>query len=199
MSPLKPSRRMRLDRHGGRDAAAGVDAGGGDTQLEVRLRTAHAQAVGIVEAALVLAVGDVQRVRSFRGQLQGDVGVGVMGQESRGFVLRVVVDGEFLALGVGQAEDRIERRPGAAGDDLGDDLVPGFARRSGRRPLRRAGRCGRPRWSRASASSRASAGRRTVRRARLLDRDPVNEVLAAAIDGVLDFDACIGRRREFRR
>ena len=56
--------RVDGDRHV--PAAARVEAGRHDPQLEIRPRRAEAQAIGIVRAALVLGIADVNEVRAVR-------------------------------------------------------------------------------------------------------------------------------------
>ena len=61
------------------------------------------------------------------GSVDRDQRIGVMRQQPGALVFVIVVDGQLPAVGIGQPQDRIQRRAELAGGDLGDDLLAGAA------------------------------------------------------------------------
>ncbi len=193
---------LQLRRAGRRDR----DARGCRAQNEVRLRRAYAQAIGILLAASVLHVAQDDAVAAIARKLRPQVGVGVVGHEALGGIGRVIVTGHLRPGVINEAHPRIERRPEPARVDFGHDLLARATIEAERievslaldlasdhdrerdRP-RLIGRIIRPalrglgkRCIAASGACQQTPGHG----GRVLDRDAVDEVLAAAEDGVAD-------------
>lgn len=96
----------------------------------------------MVGAALALVIGDAEKIGAVGGEFKAEAGVGLVSEEAGTLVVdEIVVGGDGLALGVGEAEDGVERGVEAAGDDFGDD---GFAGFGGRKMSSSPGRSMRP-------------------------------------------------------
>ena len=114
--------------NGDGDACAGaeVDARRGDAQLEIGPRCADAQPVGVVRTALVLGVGDGQKISAVGRQRAGETRVGLVGEQAGALVFVVVVEREGLPVGVGESEDGVERGAEPTREYFRDDFLPGL-------------------------------------------------------------------------
>ena len=133
--------RINGDGQGG--PGAQVEAGRRHAQLEIGPGLADAQAVGVLGAALALGVAQLQVISSVGGQLHQEVGVGLMREQAGALVVEIVVEGQFLAGGIGEAQLGIERANPGGGPSRRIRSPLRRGRRSGNTASRRDARYGR--------------------------------------------------------
>ena len=85
----------------------------------------------------MLGVAHIEVVDAGGGQLDAEIGIGVLGLQAGALVLKVVVEGQLFAGGIGQSDDRIQRGIEPAGDGFGDDFIAGAALEAEDIPLAR--------------------------------------------------------------
>ena len=88
ISPAKPSFLTTWTAIGTDAPARTLMLAGVTRQREIRPRLADSQAVGILRAALLLSVGQMEIIRAVGGQRDGDQRIGVVRQQARRSCLR---------------------------------------------------------------------------------------------------------------
>ena len=84
----KPVLPQGIHGDGNARAAANADAGRHHPEIEIRPGRAEPQAVGILRAALMLHVAQMQIVGSIGGQGSAEIGIGLVRDQPLSFVLR---------------------------------------------------------------------------------------------------------------
>ena len=116
-----------VDGHRGRALAADDNPGRGQTQGEIGLRLADAEPVGVLLSTAPLRVAEVDEVLAVGGQLDHQVGIGVVGVHPRRGVEMIVVQRDHLAVGAGDLDEGVERGVEPAGVHFHGDCLAGAA------------------------------------------------------------------------
>ena len=90
-------------------------------------RAADPQTVGMVGAAVLLNVAEMQEVGAVRFESRPNHRIGVVSNQPGPLVFVVVVDGQLPAVGVGEPEHRIQWGAEPSGANFGHDHLPGTA------------------------------------------------------------------------